>query len=466
MAKASRTFQCAQCGAQAVKWAGRCAKCGEFGTIAEVAPTVATPGLRASTTGQTPRRPARPIREALDARPVERLRSGIGEFDRALGGGLVPGQVVLCSGPPGSGKSTLLLAVADAMARATNAPVLYISGEESVEQVAIRAHRLGATGSTLLVADDTDLAEVIGHIDEASIGGDVALVVIDSVQTIASSNVEGRAGGVTQVMEVAQALTRVAKSRGIPVIIVGQVTKDSNVAGPRALEHIVDAHLSLDGDAHTSLRLLRTVKNRFGALEVAAFEQTDSGMQEVPDPSALFRGEREHAVPGTCITVTIEGNRAIIAEVQALVAGAGTPNPRRGVSGLDSARSAMLVAVAERAAGLRLADKDVYLATLAGMRLSDPASDLAVCLAVVSASRSGVVPLDTAAIGEVTLSGDVRGVPMIVERVSEAVRLGYRTVLVPKGSAQRANGRWAKGTLIEIGSLADAVRASAGLSAN
>jgi len=278
--------------------------------------------------------------------------------------------------------------------------------------------------------------------------------------------VDGRAGGVTQVMEVAQALTRVAKSRGIPVIIVGQVTKDSNVAGPRALEHIVDAHLSLDGDAHTSLRLLRTVKNRFGALEVAAFEQTDTGMQEVPDPSALFRSDREEAVPGTCITVTVEGNRAIIAEVQALVAGASTPNPRRGVSGLDSARSAMLVAVTERAAGLRLADKDVYLATLAGMRLTDPAGDLAVCLAVVSASRGGVVPLDTAAIGEVTLSGDVRGVPMIVERVSEAVRLGYRRVFVPRGTKARASGRWPAGTLVEVSSLVDALGASAGLSAN
>lgn len=433
--------------------------------MAESAVAGPTPGLRASTIGQTPRRPARPVREALDARPTTRRETRISEFDRALGGGLVPGQVVLCSGPPGSGKSTLLLAVADAMARATNAPVLYISGEESVEQVAIRAHRLGATASTLLLADDTDLAAVIGHIDDAGLAGDVALVVIDSVQTIASAQVEGRAGGVTQVMEVAQALTRVAKSRGIPVIIVGQVTKDSNVAGPRALEHIVDAHLSLDGDAHTSLRLLRTIKNRFGALEVAAFEQTDTGMQEVPDPSALFRGERDHPVPGTCITVTIEGNRALIAEVQALVAGAGSPNPRRGVSGLDSARSAMLVAVAERAAGLRLSDKDVYLATLAGMRLSDPASDLAVCLAVVSACRGGPMPLDTAAIGEVTLSGDVRGVPMILERVAEAIRLGYQRILVPRGTQSRANARWRTGTLIEISSLGEAISASTALAA-
>jgi DNA repair protein RadA/Sms len=456
MAKATTTFRCSACDATSLKWTGRCVKCGEYGTVAEVATTVPTAGRTASSQGRQPLQAARPVGTVMGLGPVPRITTGVGEFDRVLGGGLVAGQVVLCSGPPGSGKSTLLLAVADSMAKLTGRPVLYISGEESVEQIAVRAHRLGADSPQLLLADDTDLASVIGHLDAH--GPDVALVIIDSVQTIASADVDGRAGGVTQVMEVAQVLTRVAKSRRIPMILIGQVTKDSNVAGPRALEHIVDATLSLDGDKHTSLRLLRAVKNRFGSLEVAAFEQTDTGLREVLDPSVLFRGERDTPVPGTCVTVTIEGHRALIAEVQALVAPTTNPNPRRGVSGFDAARSAMLIAVTERAGSLRLFDKDVFLATIGGMRLTDPGTDLAVCLAVLSAGQGGSLPLDLAAIGEVTLTGDVRPVPQLSERVAEAVRLGYRRLLVPPGTKSRVNGRAAGGTLIEVGSLAAAVR--------
>jgi DNA repair protein RadA/Sms len=229
------------------------------------------------------------------------------------------------------------------------------------------------------------------------------------------------------------------------------------VAGPRALEHIVDTTLSLDGDKHTSLRLLRTVKNRFGSLEVAAFEQTDTGMQEVVDPSSLFREQRASPVPGTCVTVTIEGHRALTAEVQSLVASSNNPNPRRGVSGLDASRAAMLIAVAERAAKLRFYDKDVFLATVAGMRLSDPGTDLAVCLAVISAGHDQPVPLDLIAIGEVALSGDVRPVPMLAERVAEAARLGFRRLLVPRGTKQRVAGRGSGAELVEVANLVDAV---------
>lgn len=368
----------------------------------------------------------------------------------------MPGQVVLCSGPPGSGKSTLVLAVADSLAKRSGSRVLYISGEESAEQIAVRAKRVGADSEHLLVADDTDLASVIGHID--AYGGDVGLVIVDSVQTISSAEVDGRAGGVTQVMEVAQVLTRIAKSRGIPMILIGQVTKDSNVAGPRALEHIVDATLSLDGDKHTSLRLLRAVKNRFGSLEVAAFEQTDTGMREVIDPSVLFRGERDTPVEGTCVTVTVEGHRALIAEVQALV-GASNPNPRRGVSGLDSARTAMLLAVTEAHSPIKVHGQDVFLATLGGMRISDPGTDLAVCLALVSAGVHSALPLDLIAIGEVTLSGDVRQVPLMSDRVAEAIRLGYRRLIVPVGTSARVNGRAQGGRLIEVPNLNSAVLA-------
>lgn len=454
MARAATAFRCEACGATTGKWYGRCPKCGEFSSVVEQAPPRLT-GLRATAQASPPQRPARPVHEIATGNPAPRLVTGIGEFDRALGGGLVPGQVCLCSGPPGSGKSTLLLAVADSVAARLQRPVLYVSGEESVEQIALRADRIGARSDTLLLADDTELSAVLGHI--AAGGPQLALVVVDSVQTIASSDVDGRAGGVTQVMEIAQVLSRVAKAQGLPMILVGQVTKDSTVAGPRALEHIVDTTLSLEGDKHTALRLLRTVKNRFGALEVAAFEQTDAGMVEVVDPSSLFREQRSAPVPGTCATVTVDGHRALTAEIQSLVAATTNPNPRRGVSGLDAGRTAMLLAVSERAARLRLYDKDVFLATVAGMRVVDPATDLAVCLAVVSAAQGQVVPLDTAAIGEVALSGDVRPVPMSAERAAEAFRLGYRRLLVPIGTRERLAGRAPAARLVEVGTLAEAL---------
>ena len=423
--------------------------------MSEQAPPTATPGLRSSAKASAPARPARKVTEVVTGEPADRMSTGIGEFDRVLGGGLVAGQVCLCSGPPGSGKSTLLLAVADSVAERTGRPVLYVSGEESVEQLGVRAHRIGAGSENLLLADDTELGAVIGHIQSHAPA--VALVIIDSVQTIASTDVDGRAGGVTQTMEVAQVLTRVAKSTGIPMVLVGQVTKDSTVAGPRALEHIVDTTLSLDGDEHTSLRLLRTVKNRFGSLEVAAFEQTNAGMREVIDPSNLFREQRDAPVPGTFVGVTIEGQRALTAEFQALVISSNSPNPRRAVSGLDSARSAMLIAVCDKTANLHLWQKDVFLATVAGMRVSDPSTDLAVCLALISATEDQPVPLDLVAIGEVALSGDVRPVPMLAERVAEAARLGFQRLLVPAGSRAKLAGRYPAATLVEVANLADAI---------
>jgi DNA repair protein RadA/Sms len=454
MPKALTEYRCDACGATSGKWYGRCPKCGEYATVAEHArPSLA---LAAGARRATPARPARPVSDVVAVAPASRIRTGIGEFDRVLGGGLVAGQVCLCSGPPGSGKSTLLLAVADSVARGLGRPVLYISGEESVEQIAVRAARIGADSPNLLLADDTELAGVLGHIHEHSPG--ISLAIIDSVQTIASADRDGRAGGVTQVMEVAQALTRVAKAQGLPMILVGQVTKNSTVAGPRALEHIVDTTLNLDGDKHTSLRLLRAVKNRFGSLEVAAFEQTDGGLREVLDPSSLFRADRDTPVAGTCVTVTVDGHRALTAEIQSLIALTNIPNPRRAVSGLDSARCAMLLAVTERHADVRLVNKDIFLATVAGMKLADPGADLAVCLAVSSADRGVPLPLDLLAIGEVSLSGDVRAVPMIAERVAEASRLGFRRLLVPPGSRARVNGRATTATLIEVGTLAEAVR--------
>lgn len=463
MAKAPKNpgYSCTNCGAPSLRWAGRCTRCGEFGTVDAVVAPQENVGLRAPTTGAQPSTPARGVRSILATGPAPRTHTGVAEFDRILGGGLVAGQVLLLSGEPGAGKSTLLLMVADAIAHSTGRRTLYLSGEESVDQIAIRARRIGVNSEQLFLADETDLARVIGHIDEH--GPQIALVIVDSVQTLASAEVEGRAGGVAQVMAVAHTLTRVAKARGIPVCLIGQVTKESTVAGPRALEHVVDTTLSLDGDRHTSLRLLRTVKNRYGqADEVACFEQTDAGLREVPDPSQLFRGHRDSPVPGTCVTVTIEGRRAMLAEVQALVSVSSNPTPRRGVSGLDTARVAMLAAVTGRHGQQRLADREIFVATVGGIRLADPATDLAVCLAMASAAldHDGVpaaVPLDVAAIGEVTLSGDIRPTRMTNQRLAEAIRLGFRRILAPVGTRVAYDKPADDHRIIEIPTLKGAI---------
>lgn len=452
--------RCRECGWETAKWVGRCGECQAWGTVEEAVPrgaSTAGVGLKASATATTPTRPARRVSE-VTAEPVgERLGTGLGELDRVLGGGLVPGQVLLLSGEPGAGKSTLLLTAADAVARATERPVLYVSGEESVHQIATRARRVGATSEHLFLADGHDLGEAIGHLD--ALGDRVALVIVDSVQTLASADVEGRAGGVAQVMEVATTLTRLAKSRDLPFCLVGQVTKESTLAGPRALEHVVDTTLTMEGDRQTTLRLLRAVKNRFGpADEVACFEQTDTGMVEVPDPSSLFRGVREEPVPGTCVTVTVEGKRPLLAEVQALVSPTNAPNPRRGVTGLDSSRVAMLVAVTEQLARLTLHDRDIYAATVGGMRSNDPGSDLAVCLAIASARTGIPLPTDLAAIGEVSLSGDIRRVTMIGPRIAEADRLGHRLIVVPAGTSESVPVDKFSGNVLEVATIVQAMR--------
>lgn len=433
-------FRCTECGWTSPKWVGRCGECQAWGTVAEVSAPTSASGLKARTDGVAPTRAARPVREIAELE-VTRSTSGIGEFDRVLGGGLVPGQVVLVAGEPGVGKSTLLLAVghhvADRLSRTTSgtdtgrSTVLYVSGEESVEQIGVRARRIGADSDRLLLADENDLATLLGHIEEH----DPALVIVDSVQTIASADVEGRAGGVAQVVEVTQVLSRVAKSRRTPLLVVGQSTKDSSIAGPRALEHLVDTVLTFEGDRHTALRLLRAVKNRYGpADEIVCFEQAEDGLREVTDPSELFREHRDKPVPGVCVTVTMEGRRPMLAEVQSLVTNAATPNPRRGVSGLDSARVAMLIAVTERSVRRPISDKEVYVATVGGAKLADPACDLAVCLAIASASLDRALHGDVLAIGEVALSGDVRPVPFLAQRVAEARRLGFGRILVPRGT--------------------------------
>lgn len=356
--------------------------------------------------------------------------TGVAEFDRVLGGGLVPGAVVLLAGEPGVGKSTLLLSVAQRYA-AGGRPALIVTGEESAAQVRLRADRTEAVHPDVFLAAETDLCAVLSHVDAV----DPGLLVVDSVQTIGSPQVEGSAGGVTQVRAVTSALIAVAKQRDISVLLVGHVTKDGAIAGPRALEHLVDIVLHFEGERHSSLRLLRAVKNRYGpADEVGCFELHDSGIRGLADPSGLFLSRRDITVPGTCVTVTVEGRRPLVTEVQALVARSALASPRRAVSGLDSARVAMVLAIVERRGAIRLGDNDVFTATVGGVRVTEPAADLALALAVASAATEVPVPSGLVAIGEVGLAGEIRPVSGVGRRVAEAVRLGFDRALVPVGS--------------------------------
>lgn len=454
MAKTPRaSYKCTECGWTGPKWVGRCPECQAWSSVTEVNAAPARAGLRTTTTGTTPNRPARAVKD-IPVGEVERTSTGLAELDRVLGGGLVAGQCVLLAGEPGVGKSTLLLEAADKFAK-NGRKVLYVSGEESAEQIKIRANRIGTKSNTLLIADETDLAVLLGHVEQV----DPDLLVVDSVQTIASNELDGRAGGVAQVHEVTQVLTRAAKSRRMPLLLIGQSTRDNSVAGPRSLEHLVDTVLTFEGDRSTPLRLLRANKNRYGpADEVACFEQADDGLREVSDPSALFRSQRDQAVPGTCITITMEGRRALLVEVQALTTVSPANNPIRRTSGLDNSRAAMLIAVTERAGRLKLWDKDVFLSTVAGAKISDPGADLGMCLAIASAVQDKALPIDLVAIGEVALSGDIRPVPGINQRLTEAARLGFATALVPRGTKLPPSVKGLK--LIEVDNLTSALRVS------
>ncbi|MFT4051175.1 MAG: DNA repair protein RadA [Microbacterium sp.] len=412
-------YHCTECGWTSAKWVGRCGECQQWGTVVETA----APASARAVAPLTPARAARPI-TAIDSRETPRRTTGVGEFDRVLGGGIVPGAAILLSGEPGVGKSTLLLEVA-AKTAAAGRRVLYVSAEESLGQVRLRAERTGALHDELYLASETDLATILGHVDQAR----PELLIVDSVQTVSSSLVDGSPGHPGQVREVASTLIRVAKERDLPVILVGHVTKDGQVAGPRVLEHLVDVVCHFEGDRQTSLRFVRALKNRFGATdEVGCFEQTDHGIAEVPDPSALFLGHGSRE-PGTCVTIALEGRRALPVEVQALtLAGAG-PNPRRIVSGVDAARVAMVLAVLEKRAKIRVSDQDVYVSTVGGVRLTEPAADLAIALAVASAVTERPTPAGLVAIGELSLAGEVRAVTQHEQRRSEARRLGYRSIV-------------------------------------
>lgn len=418
MARPTSAFRCTECGWTSLKWVGQCGECQQWNTVVDAT----APSARVSA--------VRPLAGALaiteiGAASVAHWPSGIAEFDRVLGGGVVPGAAILLSGEPGVGKSTLLLEVACRAAR-TGKRVLYVTAEESVSQVRLRAERTNALEPELFLAAETDLAAILGHIDQVQ----PQLVIIDSVQTVSSGLTDGLAGGPSQVREVASTLIRISKDRNLPVLLVGHVTKDGSIAGPRLLEHLVDVVLQFEGDRQTALRFVRAQKNRFGSTEeVGCFEMTGDGIAEVADPSGLFLSRSRVAVSGTCVTIAIEGRRALPVEVQALIVKTQSPQPRRVVNGVDSSRVAMLLAVLERRAHLPLSGCDVYVSTVGGIRVTEPAADLAIALAISSAHRDSALPATLAAVGEISLAGEIRSASSVARRTAEAQRLGFTTVI-------------------------------------
>ncbi|WP_440710198.1 DNA repair protein RadA [Herbiconiux sp. YIM B11900] len=421
--RSTTAYRCTECGWQTAKWVGRCGECQSWGTVVSGAENEGiSRAVRATVLDQA--RIARPITE-ISSDVASHWATGIGEFDRVLGGGLVPGAAILLSGEPGVGKSTLLLEVA-AKAAEEHLRVLYVSAEESVSQVKLRAERTHSLSPTLMLAAETDLATVLGQIDAVQ----PHLVIVDSVQTVSSSSLDSAAGSPTQVREVASSLIRVAKERSLPVLLVGHVTKDGSIAGPRVLEHLVDVVCQFEGDRQTSLRFVRALKNRFGPTdEVGCFEMSADGIREVPDPSGLFLSRGSDAVSGTCVTVALEGRRALPVEVQALVVSTPSPNPRRVTNGVDSSRVAMILAVLERRARIKLSELDVYVSTVGGVKLTEPGADLAIALALASAANDKPLPHDLAAFGEISLAGEVRPVSSSRTRTAEARRLGFTRII-------------------------------------
>ena len=424
MAKTKTLSRCEQCGHTEPRWVGRCPACEAWGTMKEqAAPAAAS---RARPAAAVPARPAVPIGQvSFDA--DERAATGIAEFDRVLGGGLVPGSVTLLGGEPGAGKSTLLLQAADALAKAGRV-VLYVSAEESPGQVRLRAQRLDTLADDLLLAAESDVPAILGLVDAHA----PDILIVDSIQTVRLPELPSPAGSVTQVRDSAAALVAAAKDRGLATVLVGHVTKDGQLAGPRVLEHLVDAVCEMEGDRHHALRLLRATKNRFGPVgEVGCFEMTGEGLVGVDDAGRLFMGDTPLGTPGVAVTIALEGRRPLACEVQALVADTPLPNPRRVASGLDSQRLNLLVAVLERRAGVSLATRDVYTSSVGGVRLSEPAVDLALCFAITSSRLEVPVPAGTVVIGEVGLAGELRLVASTERRLSEAARLGFTGAVVP-----------------------------------
>lgn len=431
MAKVKTNYTCSDCGAIAHKWAGQCPSCGEWNTLVEG--VVETGQNRYSHAPQSLAQTAPVLQlSEIDALEVPRFSTGIDEFDRVLGGGLVSGGVVLIGGDPGIGKSTLLLQALAEMSR--DKLVLYVSGEESGAQIALRARRLSVEGAQLKLQAEIQLEKILSTLIQHK----PQVVVIDSIQTMYSDALSSAPGSVAQVRECAAQLTRAAKSSGVTIIMVGHVTKEGALAGPRVLEHIVDTVLYFEGDTHSSFRLVRAIKNRFGAVnELGVFAMTERGLKGVANPSALFLSQHDTPVAGACVMVTQEGTRPLLVEIQALVDASHAPNARRLSVGLEQNRLAMLLAVLHRHAGIAAFDQDVFINAVGGVKIVEPAADLAVLMAIHSSMRNRPLPRGLVVFGEVGLAGEIRPAPRGQERLREAAKLGFSMALIPKANAPK-----------------------------
>ncbi len=457
MAKSHSQYVCSSCGRITPAYMGRCPRCGEFGTMEEE--VIAPPPTAASTRSvRISGRPAsQPMRlTEITADGFSRLALPLAEFSRVLGGGIVPGSLVLVGGDPGIGKSTLLLDVA-AMSASRYGPTLYVSGEESAQQIKMRADRLKLSAKELYLVTETNLSLIFQHIEEIK----PSLVVIDSIQTTYVEDKTSSPGSVSQVRECAGYLQELAKKTGIAVILVGHVTKEGAIAGPRVLEHIVDTVLYLEGDPFHRYRLLRGVKNRFGATsEVGVFEMGERGMVEVPNPSEAFLAERQIKAPGSAIAVTIEGTRPLLVEIQALASATTFSNPRRTANGVDYNRLLMLTAVLTRRVNVSLFDKDVFLNVIGGLQIDEPAADLAIAVALASSVKDRPIHADMAFVGEVGLSGELRAVSQLTTRLKEAAKLGFKKCVIPRSTRKRGDDYPTGLNLIPCRSLKEAIDAA------
>jgi DNA repair protein RadA/Sms len=433
MAKPKTAYVCSDCGASALQWFGSCPSCGAAGTLSE---TVVEKGTAHRYAGAASMPAATPVAlPEIAARELERIPTGVDELDRALGGGLVAAQVVLLGGDPGIGKSTLLLQTLATLRSENAAAALYVSGEESAEQVALRARRLGLDAGGVRLIAETQLERVLGALEASR----PRVAVIDSIQTLWSESLQSAPGSVAQVRECAAQLARHAKRAGIALFLIGHVTKEGAIAGPRVLEHIVDTVLYFEGDPNSSFRLVRAVKNRFGAVnELGVFAMTDKGLKGVANPSRLFLSTHEKPVAGACVLATLEGTRPLLVEIQALVDAAHAPNPRRLSVGLEQNRLAMLLAVLHRHAGIATWEHDVFVNAVGGVRIGEPAADLAVCLSVVSSLTDRPIGSKLAVFGEIGLAGEVRPAPRGQERLREVAKLGFEKAIVPRANQPKS----------------------------
>jgi DNA repair protein RadA/Sms len=431
MVRVKTAFVCEQCGHVFPKWSGRCSECGTWNSVVETRVEEDKEKRAARVSLMQTSEPQ--SLSTISADGFQRISVPMAELNRVLGGGIVPGSVVLIGGDPGIGKSTLLLQVSSLLAKQEN-PVLYVSGEESVQQIKMRADRLGLSDDQLYVLSEINLEQIVGHIERLN----PHLAVVDSIQSVYTEELTSSAGGVSQVKECAATLLRLAKASGVPVFIVGHVTKAGAIAGPRVLEHIVDTVLYLEGDRFHTYRLLRSVKNRFGSTnEVGVFEMASQGLIEVANPSEAFLAERLPTAAGSAIAVTMEGTRPLLVEIQALASTTSFGLPRRTANGVDFNRLLLLVAVLSKRVGLRLSDQDVFVNVVGGLRVNEPAADLAVAVAIASSFRDVPVAADLAVVGEIGLSGELRAVSQLSRRLSEAAKLGFRRCLLPKGARRR-----------------------------